>query len=94
VALRNISLRVLPYSPVINISTISIFSFMFNFGKRPRGLRRGSAAAWAGIAGSNPAGVRIFLSCERYVYEQSGRDLYVGLIARPEESYSRWRVWV
>jgi hypothetical protein len=44
-----------------------------------------------GIAGSNPAEGMI-VSCECCVL--SGRDLSVGLITRPEESYRVWCVWV
>ena len=39
----------------------------------------------AGIAGSNPAGAWMSVSCECFVL--SDRGLCVGLIPRPEESY-------
>ena len=59
----------------------------------PRGLRRRSAAArllwlWFRI----PPGVWIFACCEWCVL--SGRDLCVGVITRPEESYRLWCVVV
>jgi hypothetical protein len=44
----------------------------------------------AGIAGSNPAGTRMSVSCECCVL--SGTGLWVGLITRPEESYRTWCV--
>jgi hypothetical protein len=56
-----------------------------------------------GIAGSNPAGVCMSVSCECCVL--SGRGLCVGLISRPEESTEcgvsdcdreasiKWRPW-
>jgi hypothetical protein len=46
----------------------------------------------AGIVGSNPPGVWMFVSCEYCVL--SDRVLYVGLITRPEESYRVRCVWV
>jgi hypothetical protein len=49
--------------------------------------------SFAGIAGSNPAGVRISACCGCCVL--SGRGLCVGLITRPEESYRMCAcVWV
>jgi hypothetical protein len=42
----------------------------------------------AGIAGSNPAGAWMSISCECCVL--SDRSLCVGLIIRPEESYRVW----
>jgi hypothetical protein len=47
--------------------------------QRPRGLRRGFAAAHV------PPAARMFISCECRLL--SGRGLCVGLITRPEESY-------
>ena len=46
----------------------------------------------AGIAGSNPAGAWMVISCECCVL--SGRVLCDGLITRPEESYRLWCVVV
>ena len=43
------------------------------------------SGSFAGIAGSNSAGVWISLSCEYCVL--SGRGLGVGMFTRPEESY-------
>jgi hypothetical protein len=59
----------------------------------PPGLRRGSAAVrllglWVRI----PPGARMSVCCECCVL--SDRDLCVGLITRPEESYWVWFVWV
>jgi hypothetical protein len=61
--------------------------------QRPRGLRRGSAAArllgwWDLIS----PGAWMFVSNECCV--MSGRDLCVGLNTRQEESYRVYRVWV
>jgi hypothetical protein len=45
----------------------------------------------AAIVGSNPAGgMDVCYEC----CELSGRDLCYGLIARPEESYQLWCVWL
>jgi len=44
----------------------------------------------AGIAGSNPAATRMFVSCAFLV--SLGRDLCEGLITLPEESYPVWCV--
>jgi len=46
----------------------------------------------AGTVGSNSAGGIMSVSYECCVL--SGRDLCVGLISRPEESYRLWCVWV
>jgi len=71
----------------------SAFHFIWCRSQRPRGLRRGSAAArllrlWVRI----PPGARISVCCERCVL--SGRGLCDGLITRPEESYRLWCVVV
>jgi hypothetical protein len=47
---------------------------------------------FAGIAGSNSAGVWMSVSCECCVLP--GRVLCIGLITRPEESYRVWYVWM
>jgi hypothetical protein len=57
----------------------------------PHGLRRGSAAArLLGLRVRIPPGAWMFVSCECCVL--SGRGLCVGLIPRPEDSYSMWCV--
>jgi hypothetical protein len=61
--------------------------------QRPRGVRRGSAAAsllrlWFQI----PLGAWMFVCCECCVL--SGTGLCDGLITRPEEPYRVWCVWV
>jgi len=60
----------------------------------PRGVSRGSAAACLlGLRVWIPLAAWMFVSCEFCAL--SGRGLCVGLIPRPEESYSTWCVqWV
>ena len=59
----------------------------------PRCPKRGLAAApLLGLRVRIPPLSRKSISCERCVF--SGRDLCVGLITRPEESYRVWCVWV
>ena len=53
--------------------------------------RRSAVARLDEIAGSNPAG-GLDVCCEYCVL--SGRNLWVGLITRPEESYRVWCVVV
>ena len=54
--------------------------------QRPRGLRRGAAAArLLGLQVRIPLGAWLSLSCGCYVL--SDIDLCMGLITRPEESY-------
>ena len=61
---------------------------------RPRGLRRGSAAArLLGLRVRIPPNHGLmYVSCECYVL--SGRGLCDGAITNPEESYRVWCVWV
>ena len=51
-----------------------------------------SGCSLAGIAGSNPAGVWMFVSGEFCVL--LGKVLRDGLMPRPEEFYRVWSVWV
>jgi hypothetical protein len=62
------------------------------FWVKGRGQARVCSRSIAGIAGSNPAGSRISVSCECCVL--SGRGFCVGLITRPEAFYRMWCVWV
>jgi hypothetical protein len=59
----------------------------------PRGLRRGSASGrLLGLRVRIPPGE--WMSVSFYCCVLSGRDLCVGLITRPEESYRVWCVWL
>jgi hypothetical protein len=59
----------------------------------PRGLRRGSAATrMLGLRVRIPPLTRMFVCCECCVL--SGRGLCYGPIARPEDSYRVWCVWL
>jgi hypothetical protein len=81
--------------PVITRSPVEVNEKLWKFGRsqRPRGLRRGSAAArllslWLRI----PLRAWMSVCCECCVL--SGRGLCDGLITCPEESYKVWCVCV
>jgi hypothetical protein len=80
---------------VFYLTTLSVAGFIWlrcRF-RWPYDLRRWTVAArLLALRFRIPPGSWKSVSCECSVL--SGRGLCVGLITRPEESYSLWRVWV
>ena len=74
---------------IYNIKKITVCIYSISRSQRPRGLRRRTTAArllrlWVRIP---PGGMDVCL-----LWVLSGRNLCLGLITRPEESYRLW--WV
>jgi hypothetical protein len=85
--LSNVHCGFFPRVPVIKTFT-EYYTELGRF-QWPRGLSRGSTAArLLGLRVRIPPRAWMSVSCDYWVL--SGRGLYVGLIASPEESYRMW----